>query len=50
MNNEQTETQQPPSSLFYFTSLESFEKWYELLLALDQLKARESNRENLPHV
>lgn len=38
MNNELPKIQSPSTSLFYFTSLESFEKWYELLLALEQIK------------
>lgn len=37
MNTEQSDSLQPKSSFFYFTSLESFEKWYELLLALEQI-------------
>lgn len=43
MNTEQPADQQPKSSFFYFTSLESFEKWYDLLVALEQINQGKSS-------
>ncbi|MEC4722093.1 hypothetical protein RY831_23265 [Noviherbaspirillum sp. CPCC 100848] len=48
MNTEQPDSPQPKSSFFYFTSLESFEKWYELLLALEQINQGQATLQARP--